>query len=163
MAGAGAEMMGTCALTFRVCSTACGSASETLDPCMPERGEIRQTGFRNSSPQKQQPGVQDPHHLHLPEDQGKLLQHSEPWFSSLYENTCLIPSVAFLIGSPLCLESFAHILLSLGEVSGTLLWVRVHLVQGTWKPSSHFPPTPLSHLPHPADGSPLQPNFTVPP
>lgn len=63
----GAEMMGTCALTFRVCSTACGSASETLDPCMPERGEIRETGFRNSSAQKKQPGVQDPHHLHLQE------------------------------------------------------------------------------------------------
>lgn len=96
-------------------------------------------------------------------DLGKLLQHSEPWFSSFYEETCLIPPGAFLTGKPLCLYCFAHILLSLGEVSGTLFWVRVHLVQGTFKPSSRHPPTPLSHLPHPAGGSPLQPNFKVPP
>lgn len=49
-------------------------------------------------------------------DLGKLLQHSEPWFSSFYEETCLIPPGAFLTGNPLCLDAFAHILLSLGEV-----------------------------------------------
>lgn len=80
-------------------------------------------------------------------DLGKLLQHSEPWFSSFYEETCLIPPGAFLTGNPLCLDAFAHILLSLGEVSGTLLWVRVHLFQGTWKPIIHPLPCPIFPTP----------------
>lgn len=75
--------------------------------------------------------------------------------------------VAPLLETP-CLDSFAEVLLPLGEASGNprpLLcpkctqegWAAaahaplalLHLIQGTWKPLSHHPPTPLSHLPHP--------------
>lgn len=163
----GAEMKDAYALTFRVCSRACGSASEALDPCKPRRAEIRDKLWKN---------------LEEFQDFGNSSSLASTvwplvslilWHGRIHAQLLLVsPSLE----TP-CLDFFAVILLPLGEASGTprpLLWVRVlpttlypkrpqegwaaaqcaplallRLTQGTWMPFSHHPPTPSSHLPHP--------------
>lgn len=65
-----AEMMGT---DDGYLCTYLQGLQHSLWVCIGDTGSLHategrdQTGFRNSSPQKKQPGVQEPHHLHLPE------------------------------------------------------------------------------------------------
>lgn len=146
----GAEMESIYVLTFRVCSRACGSASEALDPCMPRRAEIR-----DKKPSE------TPH---------PSLPRSSPWFSSFYGMEEYMPNCSWW---PRCWKPCALIPLLRScclwekhqENPGPLLcpkctqegWAAaahaplalLHLIQGTWKTLSHHPPTPLSHLPHP--------------
>ena len=153
----GAEMEVIYALTFRVCSRACGSASEALDPCMPGRGEIK-----------------DEQTLETPHPSLRPLVFLILWDGRIHAQLLLLsssletPCASILLLRSCCLWEKHQ------ENPRPLLWVRVlpttlylkraqegwaaaahgplallHLIQGTWKPFSHHPPTPLSHLPRP--------------